>query len=93
VSGIQIDKALAELLGGAPSNWEFRRQHGGGDPIHQASPQAMEFAEALLQMIAAKVELQAVQNGEHTFGWRDTSREEDNFNKAVDRLWKVVGGR
>lgn len=104
---IHIHDELISLLGGAPRlDWEAEfdgspyghtigKKGRNGKTIeapHQPSPQATEFADALLELIAAKVQLQAEENRE-TYGYHDTARHQDAYGKAVTRLWNAVGGR
>lgn len=101
---IDINEELIALLGGAPSlDYEtsfanYPQQVGqtqGGKilvPPHQPSEQATEFADALLSLLAAKVELEAYQRRDSYYG-SNVARYEDAYNRAVTRLWKAVGGR
>lgn len=100
---INIDEELIALLGGAPQ-LDYANpycEHGSGGkasdgkiilPPHQPSERATEFADALLEVIAAKVALETEERRDTYYG-RDSARHKDAYGKAVTRLWNAVGRR
>ena len=99
---IDIEDEFINLLGGAPrldyeneySSYNAGEKGRNGKlilPPHQPSEQALEFADALLGLIAAKAALVASQKSET--GWTQEHRHEDAYGKAATRLWDAVRSR
>jgi hypothetical protein len=59
----------------------------------KASGAANEFATALLEVIAAKAVLVNAEQNDEYYRGDDVGLEKDSYQRAVERLWKAVGGK
>jgi hypothetical protein len=57
--------------------------------VRPANPQAKAFADALCELMAARVNLEATQD--HNYGTGEPEAEEI-YNRAADKLWGVLQG-